>query len=164
LIICPYIKVHPKTRKTLDRHAPGIEYVYTGKDDYAYWETVNSRWGSGEDLIIVEQDIAITAQMIPSLVSCPRAWCTYAYPVMARYTTGPGTEIRIRALDPEALGCVKFSAAIQAILPFAAKTPWDRLDIAVRDHIATCGGQNVEPGQVLRPHCHGTVEHLHRLS
>jgi hypothetical protein len=155
MILCPYVKLHPKTKQALRRF--NVEYIYTGYDEFAYWETLSECWrDTSQDLIVVEQDVVPSQKAIPSMLECPRGWCTYAYFVTNRYEG-----VSLRGLSVDSLGCVKFSTDLRKLLPFVEKVPWTQLDVTIRNHITGYGASVVPVAGMGRPHCHGTVEHFH---
>jgi hypothetical protein len=159
LIICPYVRVHPQTKRALSKF--DVEYICTSDSEFAYWELLSECWDTDEDLVIVEQDIVVTPKVIPSFLACPRGWCTYAYFVQNHYG-----QSRLRSLSSDSLGCVKISAQFRRKLPqsFVEKTSWTKLDIAVRNFLTFYGGGEgaINISDIGRPHCHGTVQHLNK--
>lgn len=94
-----WYKEWPLAREMASLHAPWAEHVWTGPDDYGYWRQFAQRWG-GDDLVMIEGDVAIHENVIPSFSECDEDWCAFPW------TIG-GT------LNPLWLGCVKFSRRIQ---------------------------------------------------
>jgi hypothetical protein len=77
VLIVPYVEgmLHPKTALT-----PGAEFVELPiGDPYAYWRLIRRLYDHGQDWMIVEQDILITAEQIDSVNECPEPWCVYGY-------------------------------------------------------------------------------------
>lgn len=139
-------------------YAPGAEYVDTSASDQAYGEAIAARWNIGGDLVTVEHDNEITAEVLPSFAACPEPWCTYAYEIFAP----PWTMI-----CETALGCTKFSAEFQAKFDFTERVlngvcvqchvvhqhHWGDLDARIATQVATY--------EQLSPHVHGQVNHYH---
>lgn len=106
--------------------------------DTAYWEALFSRWGQGEDLVNIEQDIEIHAQVLGQFTSCLQPWCVFPYS-LAPY----GDMAYI------ALGCTRFryevqdlvSAADIAAVPNHRKTSrhWSGIDAPVARAMAAHG-------------------------
>ena len=99
----------PRARELLARHAPDAELVYTGPDDFGYWRELKARWTGESDLVMVEQDIGIHADVLPGFASCDEPWC--AFPHYMRPEHPP------IAMD---LGCTRFSAQLQRLVPLEA--------------------------------------------
>lgn len=144
-VLACYVNRHPIAAEALDKFAPQAERVYT-PGEYGYWQAIADRWTGEDDLVIIEQDNEITADVLPSFAACPEPWCTYAYPIgLYDYNT--------------ALGCAKFSADCQRIFPvnWISQVPvfWGVVDAA----IALC----LMHGR-LRPHVHGRLNHYHEYT
>jgi len=101
-VLCCYSGLYDATREALERYAPDAEFVDTSGDDYAYWRALMGRWTGEDDLLIVEHDIEIHETVIPQMEACPEPWCTFPYRLW-----------RPDAWCYNALGCTKFSAALQ---------------------------------------------------
>lgn len=78
---------------------------------------------------MIEHDIEIHAGVLPSLAACDRDWCTFPYPQQ------PGLNFACT----QALGCARFSAALQRAVPFPPETPWDGLDGAIATALIAAG-------------------------
>jgi hypothetical protein len=155
VILCCYTDLHPATRRALERHAPDAELVDVSGDDTAYWAAIAERWTGERDLVIVEQDNEITADVIPSFMACGEPWCTYSYPIYR-------TKVTLR----QGLGCTKISAEAQRLAPAAEIAEWfTQCDYC---HGGGCwwhlDGRIAEvfrKGHHLDPHVHGEVTHHH---
>jgi len=110
LILCCYATLHPKTLETVNKWAPGAEFVDTSADDYAYCRELKARWNTGQDLITIEQDIEITADVVSSFENCDQDFCVFPYWIVMGRKSGPDR----RMVCIEGLGCTRFSAALQA--------------------------------------------------
>ena len=102
VIFCYSSNPHPKALEAIAKFAPDAELVKT-PGLFGYNEAIASRWGK-DDLIVIEGDKEVTAEVIPSFASCDEPWCTYAYynypePYQAYCSVG--------------LGCAKFSVELQ---------------------------------------------------
>ena len=71
--------LYPSAARALARYAPGAELVDVSGDDYGYWKQIRRRWTGQADLILVEQDVEITAAVLPAFDACPGLWCTFRY-------------------------------------------------------------------------------------
>lgn len=159
VIFC-YSKHVPRAVEAVKLHAPDAEHVDTSGSVFDYNEAIASRWGLGEDLVVIEDDKVITAGVLPSFASCPEPWCVFSYdnfpaPYTRHITIG--------------LGCAKFSAAVQRefspaefLVPddpgwgtcpdCAGAGCWRFLDSRIGKCLWARGHKS---------HVHGQVEHLH---
>ena len=150
-ILCCYTqdKLRTETIDALSRFAPGCELTeVTGL--YGYWEALADRWNSEDDLVIVEQDIVITVDVIPGFGNCDQDWCSFAYQVWCSRPLPPA----VRLFD-RGLGCTRFSAELQRRFPLrhlALKVRWQRIDAVLCEAF---------DANNLAPHVHGEVGHLH---
>jgi len=94
---------------------PDAERVYTGPGTHDYWHALAARWNTGQDLVVIEQDVIIHDQVIPQFAACPEPWCSFAYEV------GPGQHCWWW------LGCTRFSAQLQAAVPLTVEQPGECL-------------------------------------
>ncbi len=152
-VYCPYTRIHPKTRAALDAFGGRWVPVDVTASHTAYYEALSRLWRTGDqDLIIVEHDIEITAEVVPSFTACRRPWCTYAYPCGADGLS----------LTDIGLGCVRFTGelrrAIPDLLDQVGQTPvlyphdWRCLDGPLSSVLSTHG---------IVHHPHGSVPHHH---
>lgn len=148
-IVAPYTSMTVATLKSLKVFAPDAELVWTGADPFAYWNCIKDRWAKGNDLVIIENDIEITAETIPSFISCAQPWCTFKY--RPRIPAKPVRECLNLSPDywTRALGCVRFRADFQERRPMG-NDPISYLFIDA-DLIFGAGD----------PHVHGVVNHYH---
>jgi len=130
--------------------ASGTIFEDTSADDYAYWRALKKHWDSGDDLMLIEQDIGLRGGEVASFMACSENWCTYSYPY-------PGMPESFRLYCW--LGCTRYSAKLQAAIKMGA-TPvkWNELDQLVLRGIRATG--------FIRemPHGHGDVLHYHEHS
>lgn len=139
--------------ESIRQHAPQADMIDVSGDDFAYWREISARWTGGQDLITIEHDIQIAPGTVPSLEACDQDWCVFAYDIFG-----------CKSLD-NALGCTRFSAALQRAVPSArvaasfAHCPncqgrgcWWHLDSYLAETIRQAG---------FVPHVHGDVPHLH---
>lgn len=80
-----------------------VVLVNTRKSDEAYYEFLREVWQRKQTLVIIEQDIVVRYETVDTLKQCKGDWCAYNYRYLDGFHAG--------------LGCVKFSAAIQARHP-----------------------------------------------
>jgi hypothetical protein len=98
--------LYPSAIRALQAYAPGFELVDVSGDDYAYWGQIRARWTGEKDLVLVEQDVEITADVLPGFIGCPSPWCTFRY----RYW-------RTWPPSADACGCTRYSARLQREIP-----------------------------------------------
>ncbi len=136
-----------ETVESLSEFAPMAEIIDNSADDGAYWRSIEERWTGDEDLVIIEQDMVIDASTLPSFESCDQPWCSFGYtavPHLGRITA--------------CLGCVRFTAKIQRIVPVEKirldyeEMQWVCLDVRIARALFLAG---------YEPHDHGDVTHLH---
>ena len=153
-VLCCTVSPHEKAMQALAEYAPQAEIVDVTGDNYRYWNEIRERWTGKTDLIIIEQDVEISEDVISSMESCDQDWCCYAYPIFR-------TKVRLRV----GLGCIKISARAQrkvtpekiaeAFSTCAAcrgKGCWWHLDGNIAAQLKRGG---------FFPHVHGDVIHHH---
>jgi len=157
-VLCCHVgAIQANTAEALAKYAPPVDYVNVAGDPFAYGKAIASRWSKGSDLVIIEPDNEITAEVIPSFTECSQPWCTYAYEIFAPPWT--------RMCDT-CLGCVRFSAELQRKFDFEYHV--------LREPCETCNTPHATYGELdcriahlltklygLSPHVHGEVRHLH---
>lgn len=143
-VICHYIDLHPDTEKAFKAYAPDI-ILYKGAPDnggiasHHYAEVVQKHWRGERDLIVIEHDIEIVKDTIPSLESCSEPWCTFSYYLF-------GSEEIVNGL-----GCTKIAAELQREVKVPI-VPWRIFDVRLAKRLRRLG---------YKPHVHGTVKHHH---
>jgi len=144
-ILCCYVNLNPKTEKSVKAYAPAAAFVNTSANDFEYWRVIKNHWTGERDLVIIEQDMEITAEVIPSFESCRELWCCFSYfgAVRSEFT--------------RSLGCTRFTAELQKMIPSSAidadvSPSWQFVDGIMA---AAFDKSNIAP------HVHGQVEHLH---
>lgn len=153
MILAPYTRLHPVTARLLNRYAPGHERVRIDPaDSEAYWRLLADQWHEPGDLLIVEQDVGIHADVVESLAACPEPWCGFPYPI--------GAQLLV------CLGCTRFTAELKAAEPDLLEAvgqdgtgglparAWQRLDVRILDHLRERGYRQHEH--------HPAVKHYHR--
>jgi hypothetical protein len=150
-ILACYANMDPRTKLALAAYAPDADIVNVGGDDTAYAREIGLRWDGADDLAVIEQDIEITAAVIPAFGACSEPWCSFWYRGPS-FDMGAGDLSRLN----RSLGCTKFSAALQRAVPWSAITTrplaWDVVDV----HIATA-----LLDEDYYPHDHGEVRTFH---
>jgi hypothetical protein len=150
--------------EAIRKYSPDAEWIDTGKSIFDYNLAIASRWIGLEDLVVIEGDKEITAEVIPSFSDCNDPWCSYSYLV---YPEPYQKSVRV------GLGCTKYSADLQYKIPvdsFICNDPigdkwvdcpdcngtgcWrfldTRISLAILQSCITFG-----------PHVHGTINHHH---
>jgi hypothetical protein len=161
-VFCCYTgTIHPKAAEALKRFAPDCEYVET-LGLYGYNEALASLWTGESDLLIIEGDKEITAEVLPSMESCTRHWCTYQYDIFPPPCTRKAYN---------GLGCTKYSARVQQVVH---PSEWMETG-ATWEPCRRCGGKGcyryidsrinraIERNWRLgvQPHIHGEILHHH---
>lgn len=107
-VVVPYVDLHPRAAACLDEHAPGAVLRHIDpRDPFGYWRLLLDEWSLPGDLVIIEQDNGISAEVLPGFDDCPEPWCGHPYRL---HTLGGPT------VQP-ALGCTRFRASLKAELP-----------------------------------------------
>ncbi len=78
---------------------PVFGHLKISAPGFWYWNAICDRWLT-DDLMIVEPNIKINAEVVASFKSCPEPWCIYTY------DAGWGTN----------LGCERFRKELQEML------------------------------------------------
>jgi hypothetical protein len=125
-VTCFYVKLAPECKKSLTKFAPDCKFADTSADDYAYWRLLRQEWNGEQDFVVIEHDIEITAEVLPSFSACDQPWCAYEYE--QRYKSSV-------AVLKENLGCTRFSAELQRTVPFPRAAQWKFLDLAISSEI-----------------------------
>lgn len=110
-VICCYSsEPHPKNVEAIEKYAPQTEFVET-PGLFGYNKAIALRWDGSSDLVVIEGDKEINADVIPSFASCDEPWCSFEY---FNYPEPWSRTVQI------GLGCAKFSAACQMQVPIDA--------------------------------------------
>jgi hypothetical protein len=102
-VIVPYTKITPECDAALTKHAPKAERVYVGGGDREYWRLLLGLWNQQQSFVIVEHDVVLTADTLPSIARCPALWCACPYPYISTISYG--------------LACVKFRKELMVRFP-----------------------------------------------
>jgi hypothetical protein len=140
VILCCYTNLNPKTEESIKLWAPNTQLWDVSGSEHDYWEVLSSNWTGERDIILIEHDIEITKDVIPSFTDCDQNWCTYSY-------QGPPTMGYLY----RSFGCTRFSAALQRFFGYTFRrgpVRWDKLD-------------HEQLFRNLNPHVHGHVIHHH---
>ncbi len=146
IVLCCYADLHPKTKRSVESYAPTARFVNTSRSPYAYRDALQNWWIGEQDLIVIEQDIEITPDVIKSFTGCRKKWCVYSY-------QGPPHKGYLY----RSLGCTRFSARLQRQIPFENFIPYSMMyktvDVNIARVLWTLNG--------IHPHVHGHVQHHH---
>lgn len=132
-VICPFTIIDPRTAQLLDEHAPGHRRVYVGQTTESYWELLAAEWQKPGDLILVEQDNALRADVIPSFDACDGVWCGFPYPIGEQLLVCLGmTRFReeLKLAEPDLLEVVGLDGT-GGLRP----KMWQRLDIRLMEEL-----------------------------
>lgn len=143
------------TRTDLARFAPHHELHDTSSSDTAYYDAFTSWWLTGETFLVVEHDMGLRADVLPSLEACSNLWCGFTYHI------GPpdgGDEV-------VALGCTRFRAELLQTYPDVPARlaemqdtlpprHWLRLDCRLDALLRTLTGRTVCRHNPPLPHYH----------
>jgi hypothetical protein len=147
IILCCFADLHPETERSVKEHAPTAIMADTSGSLYAYRDVLKEHWTGERDLVVIEQDIEITADVVPAFRSCSKPWCTFSY-------QGPSSLGYLY----RGLGCAKFSAKLQRKIPFSDfieyGMTWKVIDGYISRILWVVNG--------ISPHVHGHVEHHHK--
>ena len=109
ITLCCPARFWPSCRDALAEHAPDAVVIPVAvEDNNGWWREISARWTGEEDLLLVEQDIAIHDQVIPQLKACVMPWCTFPFP-------RPETP----TLQDRGIACTRFSAGFQRLVSVA---------------------------------------------
>ena len=161
-VFCCYTTLNPKTEQAILSYAPETEFVNT-TGDYGYFDFFKEQWNGESDIVIIEQDIEIGKDTIPSFRDCPELWCVFSYqgsPRMGHLS--------------RSLGCTRFSAKVQQRIPNLFSSNLVRRYIPCPIGEYRVFWQNIdrfiwtafsyEMGDDAPSHVHGAVTHHHRYS
>lgn len=154
-VVVPYVPgmLRPETVTAVTEQVDyATLFPIDAEDQTGYTRMFLALFGGHKDLVIIEQDIVPASGSIKGMLRCGYDWCTCPYPVSG-----------VECVD--ALGCVRFSAALQQAFSTViyqvarehngkgAPRTWRNLDQAVRALLTSKG---------LRPHHdHPAAAHLH---
>lgn len=130
ITLCCYSTLQPETEAALSYATHRVD---TSGDPCAYWRTLSSYWGMGQDIMLIEHDIVPPSDAVKQFRNCPEPWCVFPYPVDAD------------AMLCHSLGCTRFRTQIQLPLP-AGQFTWNEVDGAVREAVLGSG--------IAHPHVH----------
>ena len=155
-----------RAEAAIRKYAPQAEF-YATHERSTYTKIVADNWNSGEDLVVIEGDKVITADVIPSFESCNEPWCVFEYwnyPPPYQQNTVHG------------LGCTKYSAETQRQVPVETLTvkhdTWMYCPDCENNQVDGCWRyldtrialQILSRCIVFSPHVHGRIEHVHEYT
>jgi hypothetical protein len=75
----PYVPMMLKDETVAALRGERVAYVDVSEDRHAYWRLLRGLWASGEDVLLVEQDIVPHRGALADLDACPWDWCAFPY-------------------------------------------------------------------------------------
>lgn len=146
-LCCFYNTLDPRTEISLVKYSHGleVEWVDTSGSQGEYARQLEERWGTGEDLMLVEQDKEIYPATVPECLNCPEPFCSYTSWV----NPVPHTTLSIGSF-----GVVKFSAWVQGKIPVACFAGLQQRGIDRRFY-------DIALSMGIPAHLHGHVVHHH---
>lgn len=137
---------HPAAVRALDLYAPNAIRIDTSGPQQIYWRTICKYWDGTDDLVTIEQDNEITAEVLPSFEACDQDWCTFQYKGLF-----PGSMLQ------QSLGCTRYSKEMQRRFPHemiaGPDMVWHLIDFRF--------GQLFHDLHKMDCHIHGTINHYH---
>lgn len=105
-IVCPYTRVHPRTRQALDGWGDRVEMVPMDGPT-AYAELFARLAEEARTTVIVEHDVVPTRSQLMALLECGHLWCGWSYndPSPPRISLPPPPA-------PAYLGCMRFDGRL----------------------------------------------------
>jgi hypothetical protein len=86
IVMCCPVKLWPATEESLAKYAPAAEIIPIPADDIERpWRDYAARWGT-DDLVVIEQDVILHADVLPQFEACPEPWCLFP---ARHYAVGP---------------------------------------------------------------------------
>ncbi len=156
VLCCPANNYRPETKEALAKHAPSADIIDVTGDSQGYWHAIRDRWTSSDDLVIVEQDIAFTAEQLQSFEDCPQPLCTFGY---WHYIKKDGPLPPDDATLDNGIGFIRFRKELMARIPVSqiscnhdGSIHWANLDSRLIHTSRRFG---------FSPHKHGRVDHYH---
>jgi hypothetical protein len=148
-----------KAYRALVKYAPlgSLEMIETGRDVSDYWHAIRARWTGDDDLVIIEQDNVITAEVLPSFAECDEPWCCFSYlgpPGLDLDGSGAGRVLM------KSLGCTKFSADLQAKITATMISDKEYFVF----HLLDMRLSRLLEVHDYQPHVHGAIEHCHKYT
>ena len=111
IVLCVPVVFWDSCRDSLAKYAPAAVIIPAeAADSPAWWREIKARWDDPDDLLLVEQDIAIHDQVIPQFGACRQPWCSFPFP---RPNEDPPS------LQERGLGCTRFTAKFRQMVTTA---------------------------------------------
>jgi hypothetical protein len=130
----------PEACDLVIRHAPMAEHVWTGGHPYEYWQATTFRWGQ-DDLVTIEQDIGIHAEVIPQFENCPEPWCAFGYQIGTSlcYTGGGCRKLSLEAQQQVPLPALMYPVRDIGECPVCAALCWRHMDTRITAALEDAG-------------------------
>lgn len=122
---------------------PGTELIYTGVTPYDWWNEFRVRWGTGDDIVTIDQDVVLVPDVVQQFDACPEPWCVFPYPYWHDQFLC------------HSCGCTRFRKEVQGALRHAdMEMTWNHYDGDIRSTMHDQGYGH--------PHVHfPPLRHLH---
>jgi hypothetical protein len=126
VLCCPVAgRLWPATAASLAAHAPDTLIIPIPAGDISRpWSDYAERWGE-DDLVVIEQDVIIHADVLPGFERCPEPWCLYP---ARHYAQGGGWML-------DGIMCNRFRVEFMRAVPVEAVE-------AVYGSCSRCRGRN----------------------
>lgn len=125
-VVYPYVREFPDALAALP---PAVERVPLGPDTDAYWRLMRDLWRSGDDFLVVEQDIVLPAGAVDVFETCKRDWCAQPYYMWDTWGAWHGA-VRYRG---------SLTASLPRLPDEVVKRDWQSLDSAWLNHLRLAG-------------------------
>ena len=142
------------------------EFIDVGDAVTSYFKLLTREWESGRGLLLLEEDVVPSVELLTEMWSCPAEWCVGWFwfwgGTMMPGESRPQRPWRHRIASTLALS--KFGSSLLQRVPGAMQDAAARTNH--RNHFNQLDLALVNPGGVLqsqpyfaKPHLHGPVEH-----
>jgi hypothetical protein len=126
-VIYPYVTSFPEAVAALPVGAERIQIK--AADTEAYWRLLREAWRSGDDFMVVEQDMVLPTGAVWSFERCPREWCGLPYFMHETWGCWHGT-VRYRG---------SFTRRLPDLPDEIKARHWESLDSAWINHLRLAG-------------------------
>ena len=125
-VVYPHVREFPEALAVLPI---ATEKVLLEPDPDAYWRLLRDLWHSGDDFLIVEQDIVLPPRAVLEFEACPRDWCAQPYFMWGTWGAWHGAVRYRKSLTR------RFPTLPDSII----KREWKSLDSAWINHLRLLG-------------------------
>ena len=124
---------HPFALDAIKRYAPQAELKDVGENPHSYHRLLYETWDQGEGFLLIEHDVEIGPDTIPSFEQCQGDWC------IAR-AGAPGNRPDNPLYMERSLCCTRFSSKLIAEHPdlilSLPSQDWRRLDCEIHPRLS----------------------------